>query len=121
MTAPTDPVALLKLAARRVREYGAAATPGPWQSRDGGMHMYGDFGWYVSGPAGTPEFDDSEAGKADADWVALMSPAIAEPLAKVLDDATEGMERGFEDGFDHSDVYDGELQLARLIVEAGAR
>jgi hypothetical protein len=52
-----------------------AATPGPWSAYDddpehGRLFHYGDFGWTVRGPAGTPEVEDSEQGKADAAFIA---------------------------------------------------
>ena len=37
--------------------------------------MYGDFGWYVRGPSGSPEVEDTEQGKADVDHIARHDPA----------------------------------------------
>jgi predicted DNA-binding protein (UPF0251 family) len=53
----------------------AAATEGPWSAYDedpeyGRLYYYGDFGWYVKGPAGSPELDDNEQGQADAAFIA---------------------------------------------------
>jgi hypothetical protein len=53
-----------------------AASPAPWTSRDeDGFYSYGDFGWYIVGPTGAPETEDSEQGKADLDHIARHDPA----------------------------------------------
>jgi len=76
----SDLVARLTSALDEDERVAKAASPGPWQSHDvdpeyGKLHYYGDFGWYVRGPAGSPEFEDSDQGRADADHVARHDPA----------------------------------------------
>lgn len=97
-------------AARIVREYAGKAGRGPWS-----VPGIGDFGWSVTGPGswaepGTftgVETADSEQGKADAEWIALANPEIAEPLAVVFDSAAVDAE---QIGYDFR-----LLALARLI------
>lgn len=86
----------LRQAAATLRELAAKATPGPWR--------YNPEKYYrepktlrfeeavFAGPAGmdattialTGETDDPQ-GMSDAAWIATMSPAVAEPLARWLD------------------------------------
>jgi hypothetical protein len=75
------PAETLRAAAQRLREVAADTSPGRWQTNG-----YGDYGWYVSlGTYGHGvETHDSRQGKADAEWIALASPALAEPLAEWL-------------------------------------
>ena len=79
-----SPAETLRAAAAKVRDTASNATPGPWEC-DG----IGDYGWTVRdvSPFGTfaIETEDSEQGQADAEWIALMSPAVAEPLAAHLE------------------------------------
>jgi hypothetical protein len=68
-------------------EWARAASGPEWHSRyedQPDCHMYGDYGFYVRGPAGTPEFEDSEQGKHDADFIARHDPArvLADVKAK---------------------------------------
>ncbi|TYK45206.1 hypothetical protein [Actinomadura decatromicini] len=72
----------LRTAARLVRETASKATeghPAPW-------HIEPEFnGWWLVGtPA--PHLVTSAARKPVADWIALMGPDKAEPLADALDD-----------------------------------
>ena len=48
------------------------------------MAGIGDFGWCVAGPEGGPELADSDQGRADAEWIAMWSPAVAQPLVEWL-------------------------------------
>lgn len=81
MTSPADE---LRAAATLLRETASKATPGPWTA--GG---YGSAGWTVGDIRGDLyiETEDSEQGKADAAWIALASPALAEPIAAALESA----------------------------------
>ena len=73
----------LRAAAGKLGALAGLATPGPWER--GGI---GDYGWTVRdvSPSGTfaIETEDSAQGQADAAWIALMSPELAEPLGDLL-------------------------------------
>lgn len=78
MTTPADE---LRAAAALLRERATNATPGPW-SQTG----IGDYGWTVSSPTGAlVDTDDSDQGRADADFIALMHPGVGAALADWLD------------------------------------
>lgn len=80
----------LREAAEILRGRSMCASAGPWQSGEivNGEHYahYGDFGWVISGPAGSPETDDSEQGKADALYIATMNPLVGLAIADWLDE-----------------------------------
>jgi hypothetical protein len=87
-------VGLLREAATQMRERATAASSGErWSAGDAidgtFYNQYGDFGWYVTGPAGSPEFADSEQGKADAvhvaSWDGPPALAVADLLTKAAD------------------------------------
>lgn len=84
---------LLRRAAGKLRETAQAATPGPWEDGDHidgeTYHRYGDYGFYLTGPVGSPEFEDSEQAKADISYCALMHPPVALALADLLDGYAE--------------------------------
>lgn len=79
------PTETLRAAAAKLREIADKATPGPWS-------RYANLGYAVFSEAFDPDVPDGvgdvtngSPGEADADWIALMSPAVAEPLAAWLD------------------------------------
>ncbi|WP_329520537.1 hypothetical protein [Spirillospora sp. NBC_01491] len=126
------PVDELRAAATRLRETAAKATPGPWKTKG-----FGEFGWLVvdANPAGrfSVETEDNEHGRADAVWIALASPVLAEPLADWLEQCANdlaGAERtaakwpgDFSDPLDICDEPDSvrrALTLARA-VNRGAK
>jgi kynureninase len=69
-----NPAEEMRVAAQRLRTRAAAATVGPWE-HDGG------------GTISTHEADFiTEAyHEADAKWIVLMSPEVADELARILD------------------------------------
>lgn len=75
------PAQELRQAASHLRALAAKAAPGPWHLWDRGV------GWEIT------ELPDCHDGttfwEQDARWIAAMSPAVAEPLAQWLEDATE--------------------------------
>lgn len=80
----------------RLREIAAKATPGPWRKSlfegDDGTPHIGDFGWTVYGcPAG--ETEDSEQGRADADYIAEADPSTVLALLDRLEAAEAAVER----------------------------
>lgn len=106
-TPAESPADLLRRAAAKVRESATSATPGPWQwktwrcpAEEGGPHHVncpgidelthefepGPQGWPVH-PANVVKVSHSDwpASSADRAWIALMSPALAEPLAAWLE------------------------------------
>lgn len=96
MAAPTTPAEELRAAARLLRETASKATPGPWH--DFSTDEDGAWPVMVIGAAGPADdrgqdvlivhetVDEEIVATEDAAWIALASPALAEPLAAVLDD-----------------------------------
>jgi hypothetical protein len=77
----TTPADELRTAATAIRQRAEAATPGPWTSTG-----IGDFGWTVGAPTRhVAESEDSEQGRADADYIAAMHPGVGLLLANWLD------------------------------------
>lgn len=69
----------LRQAAATLRALSANATPGPWDGDLNGVNGPGGNNRIAVGPwAGVMDGDDAR-------WIATMSPAVAEPLAKLLD------------------------------------
>lgn len=68
----------LRQAAETLRERAAKATPGPWKydERFGYIDSNGDGNRVV-------QYRGIETG--DGDWIATLSPAVAEPLAALLE------------------------------------
>lgn len=71
------------------RELAGKASYGPW---DGGevvdgqlMGYMGDFGWYVRGPAGDPELEDSDQGRTDAYFIAASRELVPE-LCSIIEE-----------------------------------
>lgn len=84
----------LRQAAATLRDLAGKATPGEWKVND----LFGDS---VMGIA-------YDMGEDDAVWVATMNPAVAEPLAKLLDRLADNYSRW---------TPDYTLDLARQINE----
>ena len=86
---PDTPADVLRTAAARVRETARSATRGPWaaeESREHGFRVGTSDGqeWV----AWTGAYDDEpDPSRADAAWIALMHPGLAEPLAAWLEAA----------------------------------
>lgn len=111
-----SPAATLRAAATKLRETASNATPGPWQS--GG---YGATGWTIGDGHGRLyiETEDSDQGKTDAAWIALMSPAVAEPLAAWLDGVAKDIDGHDPDGgceCTESDSYHRAMDFAAAIL-----
>jgi hypothetical protein len=88
----------------------AKAEPGPWRSD-------GYFRVWSHGQEEVVSEGDSGGGVVDGAtglWIAALSPAIAEPLAALLDAIAADI-AGFTPGF--ADDFP-EVHLARLILEA---
>ena len=134
MTDPTTtPAATLRAAAGRVRKLAHEATPGPWAEPYYDDNP-GDEGWWVlNGREGMREhavvvtFALNPHAEADARWIAAMSPAIAEPLAALLESFVPGLERSLAlfDGEFPPDIeqavregLEAPLALARAILAA---
>lgn len=82
MMNPTDEI---RQAAETLRDLVAKTTPGPWRA-------YPSNGIYRVGMANSDSFKVADTGrhahdygKADATWIAAMSPAVARPLATLLE------------------------------------
>jgi hypothetical protein len=84
-----EPLEDLREAADILRGRSMYASAGPWEAGEviNGEHFahYGDFGWVISGPAGSPECDDTEQGKADALYIATMHPLVGLAIAEHLE------------------------------------
>jgi hypothetical protein len=77
-----NPAEEMRAAAQRLRTRAGAATPGPWHcgpAIDGLKDVYGSEGQHVSGG------DWPVAVIGDSEWMALMSPEMADCLAQILD------------------------------------
>ena len=101
----------LRAAAEKLRALADAATPGPWEQTG-----IGDYGWTVTTP-GThvAETDDSDRGRADADWIAAMHPGVGLALADWLDlAATEYDPAADVQETDRS--HDAALAVARAVL-----
>jgi hypothetical protein len=103
----STPAEELRAAATKLRETASKATPGPWRVGGGTSigvgiepHSRGSFAYDAIVAEATSEEDREndvetafgwdrvvEVGTpaADAEWIALASPALAEPLADLLD------------------------------------
>lgn len=90
------PSARLRAAAEVLRERAGAATPGPWRAHDTWLNEGGYAGAVLHTPPGgqallawVPSFTADPGGYrqqvVDAQWIALMSPAIAEPMAHMFE------------------------------------
>jgi hypothetical protein len=81
------PEATLKAAAAKLRETAAKATPGPWTAQEVPDEAYVEImaGTEVAVAHAVCEHAATWGAAADADWIALMSPALAEPLAAGLE------------------------------------
>lgn len=83
-----SPAAELRAAAALLREIAGAATPGPWEGvvddHGGGeinASVWADsIGYYI-----TEKISSGPLHLADAHWIGLMSPVVAEPIAAWLD------------------------------------
>ncbi len=86
-----SPAVVLRTAAARVRETARGATRGPWaaeESREHGFRVGTSDGqeWV----AWTGAYDDEpDPSRADAAWIALMHPGLAEPLAAWLEETAD--------------------------------
>jgi hypothetical protein len=109
-----SPSETLRAAAAVLRGLASHATPGPW--RQGGI---GEFGWTVLGPSGCIETEDSDQGRNDATWVGTMSPAVAKPLALILESYIPAAHRveAQVSLYAVREAYDAALAFARTILE----
>lgn len=84
----STPAAMAPERLAEIKARAQAASDAPWSAYEIGddgekLFRYGDFGWYVTGPAGTPEFEDSEQGKSDAEFAAEARRDVPDLLAEV--------------------------------------
>lgn len=85
-----SPADELLAAATKVRDTAKAATPGPWEIRPGNdvsANVAGRQDLVIDGGGwtdGTKAVVFGAALTADAAWIALANPAIAEPLADLI-------------------------------------
>jgi hypothetical protein len=88
------PAETLRAAAAKVRETGAKATPGPWTAQEVPDEVYVEImaGTEVAVAHAVCEHPAAPGAAADAEWIALMSPALAGPLASRLDAAADAYE-----------------------------
>lgn len=99
MTAPAEQ---LRAAAAKIRETAAKATPGPWV--DMSTEEDSIYPRWIMGPPTVPDdpwsftepikvtgdlVDHEIVSREDTAWIALMSPALAEPLAAWLEKTAE--------------------------------
>lgn len=83
----------LRQAAEKLRATGSQAMAGPWESLDNGDRLVA---WRnVPGTDFDDDFEyvlDEPLEKETAEWIALVSPALAEPLAAWLEEAARQYE-----------------------------
>jgi hypothetical protein len=136
------PAAELRAAAATLRKRGAEATPGPWDRPLNTRYKHivtapkpdGEQGRHLDGRperVGVVQLNIwwngsfmRKRGGRDLEWIALANPALAEPLAALLDNAAELYEFGIngcsEDLRDRLEpnvraTVEHELAVARLI------
>ncbi|HET7326986.1 MAG TPA: hypothetical protein VFJ14_06820 [Nocardioidaceae bacterium] len=113
----------LTAAASRLRALAEAATPGPWRTE-----CVGSEGWHVFGPCGLDErhpprrprvsavtWGSFESDKADAAYIAAMSPPVALAVAELLDAAAQAHEYAVTVGGRGLADDDAALAVARAI------
>lgn len=78
---------LLRRAAAKLRETAELALPAPWTV----IPVPGDRGYDVTAFPSLSVYVAQDLSEYDAEWIALMGPALAEPLAEWLESvAAEG-------------------------------
>lgn len=135
-TPERTPATELCAAAAKLRAVAEIATGGPWEIRPGNnvssniaASAVEGGGWMVIDGGGWSEEVDGKlkavvygaALNADAAWITLMHPGMAEPLAKWLEDAARGYEGFAEDhGHDVAErVVWHALAVARVVNGGG--
>lgn len=110
-----SPADELRAAANKLRKWGARATPGPWSASAVWSPRSNNTSAVYSRahPTGTPESEVIPSMRAtpkrplvrpgDAEWIALMSPAVAEPDAALFEVVAE-----FAEQYDIGGHVDGE-------------
>lgn len=113
MTTPADE---LRTAAHTLRTLATAATPGPWKQTG-----IGDHGWTVSFlyPGTGIETDDSDQGRADADYIAAMGPGVGLFLADWLATTATSLAASTHPGWQDCVAADA-LAVARAINATAA-
>jgi len=110
--ADQSPSSVLRQAAAKVREMAGEALPGPWIAE---FVPDDNETWFVQTEEMPPwNVAKDVMGPGNALWIKCLSPAIAEPLAALLDAIAADI-AGFTPGF--ADDFP-EVHLARLILEA---
>ncbi|MFB4306915.1 hypothetical protein [Actinomadura sp. GTD37] len=89
-----SPAEELRAAATLLRETASKATPGPWTTREVPDEPYAEVmaGTEVAVAHAVSEHLAGPGAAAEAEWIALMSPAVAEPLAASLEEAAQAAE-----------------------------
>jgi|SRR5262245_31435521 len=108
------PSEILTAAADRVRDLAAAAKPGPWTLYDRGVC------WEIPE---LPEMHDGLSGfrEGDARWISALSPAIAEPLSRMLAWASKVCADAEADGWDRDRIWaesDDSMRAALDLAES---
>lgn len=94
-------------------------SPTPWKSGEcHGEHVVrdGSDGMLVAITGSVGSDNEGLISAADARWIAMMSPDLAEPLAQMMMNVADGIARGY--ALDRH--YDPLFEVAQLIIE-GAR
>lgn len=89
-TTTTTPAEELRTAADKFRTTAYAALSGPWQSLDDGDRLVAV---NDTGRAWANVLEEPVGHAGTAAWIALANPALAEPLAALLEDIADEAER----------------------------
>lgn len=99
---PDHPAEIIRLAAERLRNAAAKATPGPWDHMCLGsegclvLRAHGTIRERGKGRVARFGQKDWQADHADAEFVTSMSPLVASALADWLDAAAQAWDEGME-------------------------
>lgn len=102
----TGAAELLRAAADLIEQRGEDALPGPWECLDGGDRL---IAWRV-GPGGFDDdfeyvVDEPVSHSGTAEWIALLDPAVAEPLAAWLRAEADGPANDLFDPSEHAVAF----------------
>lgn len=119
--ADLTPAEELRAAAARLREHAKSASTWPWTSAPSwaGENAVLNAGGHPVAVCGEEIPGSDYPASADAAWIALAHPGLAEPLARLLDDAVDRL--GYFAGLGEKalSLAEYELAAARALLGGG--